>query len=151
MIDPSSIGLIRQFINLCRWALRRQRRLGADGLGPTEVVVKWQESLRNGDLKFVYSHTYLQSKLSRDYVQKKWGSLEGLAKKYANQMPADEFYLSEQIEPLSARSAKVTYETRYDDGAKRTWTDYLVLDESIWKVRPEHVEWREDRPPHAIP
>lgn len=82
---------------------------------------------------------------------KKWGSLEGLAEKYANQMPADEFYLSEQIEPLNARSAKVTYETRYDDGAKRTWTDYLVLDESIWKLRPEHVEWREDRPPHVIP
>jgi len=95
---------------------------------------------------FVREHTFLSTDASQAYLQsktatKKWTSLEELSEKYRNGKASTciAYYVSENIDKIEYKIAKVTYEVYYETGDSSEFQDILVKENGIWKIRLEHV------------
>lgn len=132
--------------------ISRWRRMGRDRLTPSQVVMRWNRALVEGDHAFVEAHTYLTTEESKAYLQrltdsKKWTSLKELSELYQRgpAVSSISFVLSEQIDLLSFKIARVRYEVLYEGGKATEFEDILVKEEGIWKMRLEHVRTKEIR------
>ncbi len=104
-------------------------------MGPGDVVIAWNQFLRDRDIAAARVYT---AKRSEDYVFRRFGGLEGLSEKYRSGPDGVVIVLDVSV---SGNYASVSYLTHYQDERKavRQWRDLLTFEDGVWKVIPEMV------------
>lgn len=139
MIEIGAVGAVKTLYDSTKSIIEHQKRKDSKGFTPTEVIALWNHSLKTGDMTFAYERTFTETEESRDFIKRKWGSLEGLHEIYKESPEGTSIHIHEHLDPYKSDKASVVYDVAYEGGKVTRWKDTLVLHNGIWKVRPEFV------------
>jgi len=106
-----------------------------ENLSPLEAVSLWNNSLQIGDVKTAKK---LTSRMSKEYMERCFGGVEGLSKRYQQNLKTPPETKGIHFEIVD-KKAIVIYRVQYGKGNIKYWTDTLFLEDGIWKVTPNKV------------